>query len=332
MMTMRASALALCALGAVGCAELVSAIDAGADVPSDRSCRMATDCADGEVCAFARGCTSPAGRCAREPSNTGGVPPVVYCDCDGVTRSDPRIPLRPYQSEGPCRADADAAPGDDASPDASPDRPCPPGTCHYYPGDPACRAPGGPISGCCRCGEDGECSAPCMCASPDTPIATPEGERPLASLRVGDLVDSVDRGRRVAVPVLRVHRTPVSRHVVVRVTLGNGRLLHVSAGHPTADGRTFGALRAGDRLGGQRVDAVSSVAYAYDATYDVLPASDTGAYFAAGALIGSTLAAVGAPRAAAARRCEPRPSDGEQGAVESGERLTREACRALPGR
>jgi len=37
------------------------------------------------------------------------------------------------------------------------------------------------------------------CASPDTPIATPDGERPIAELREGDLVYSVDGGAIVPV-------------------------------------------------------------------------------------------------------------------------------------
>jgi hypothetical protein len=39
------------------------------------------------------------------------------------------------------------------------------------------------------------------------------------------------------------------------------------------------------------VQSAELVPYAYDATYDVLPASSSGAYFAAGALVASTLKA-----------------------------------------
>ncbi len=49
-------------------------------------------------------------------------------------------------------------------------------------------------------------------------------------------------------------------------------------------------LRAGDRLGELRIKDVDLVTYEHDFTYDILPASDTGYYFAGGALIGSTLA------------------------------------------
>jgi hypothetical protein len=132
----------------------------------------------------------------------------------------------------------------------------------------------------------------CDCASPDTPIATPDGERAIAELRVGDLVYSVREGAVVAVPLRAVNRKPVTgAHSVARVTLASGAVLDISRGHPTADGRTFGELRAGDRLGEIPITEVASYApYEHDFTYDILPDSPGGTYFAAGALIGSTLA------------------------------------------
>jgi hypothetical protein len=129
----------------------------------------------------------------------------------------------------------------------------------------------------------------CVCASPDTPIATPRGEVPIAELRVGDLVYSVDHEAVVAVPVLRVNRAPVHDHHVVRVSLENGHVLSISAPHPTADGRTFGDLRAGDMLDGAIITRVEVVPYQHPFTYDILPASGSGTYYAGGARIGSTL-------------------------------------------
>ena len=144
-----------------------------------------------------------------------------------------------------------------------------------------------PVNGTCPVG----CLS-CVCAAPDTPISTPGGPRPIASLREGDLVLSMNRGQVVAVPVLRTKRIAVSsRHTVVRATLGTGAVLEISAPHPTADGRRFGDLHAGDDLGGLPIVAAEIVPYGHDATYDILPASDSGTYFAAGALVGSTLAA-----------------------------------------
>jgi hypothetical protein len=129
----------------------------------------------------------------------------------------------------------------------------------------------------------------CECASPDTPIATPEGERSIASLAVGDLVYSVDGAAIRPVPVSRTSRTEVLDHRVQRVALTGGALLEISSGHPLADGRRFGDLSAGDLLDGVEVLHVETVTYAYPFTYDILPDSESGTYFAGGVLMGSTI-------------------------------------------
>jgi hypothetical protein len=76
----------------------------------------------------------------------------------------------------------------------------------------------------------------------------------------------------------------------VRLELANGAVLEISALHPTADGRRFADLRAGDALDGVAIRAARMAPYDFDATYDILPDSDSAAYFAGGVLIGSTLA------------------------------------------
>ena len=145
-----------------------------------------------------------------------------------------------------------------------------------------------------------------ICAAPETPIATPDGERPIASLHVGDLVLSLEGGAVVAVPVALAGSTPVSRHGVTRVTLETGRTLEVSPGHPLADGTHFADLAPGTRLGveGPLVRAVELVPYRHDRTYDILPASSTGTYRVAGAWVRSTLrgsSSTGAPGARVSR-------------------------------
>ncbi|MCZ7687063.1 MAG: Hint domain-containing protein [Sandaracinaceae bacterium] len=134
------------------------------------------------------------------------------------------------------------------------------------------------------------CAWGAVCASPDTPIATPEGERAIAELAAGDLVYSVHEGALVAVPIERVSRTPVGDHAVVRVALASGRVLEISARHPTADGRTFGDLAPGEALDGVGILEVETVPYEHGYTHDILPASDSGTYVAGGVLIGTTLA------------------------------------------
>lgn len=129
-----------------------------------------------------------------------------------------------------------------------------------------------------------------ICAAPTTPVATPSGARAIVDLRAGDLVYSVHGEAIVAVPILRVASTPVAHHQVMSVVLDNGAVLQMSPGHPTADGRTFAELTAGSSLDGlHTVRHAEVVPYEHARTYDILPDSDSGAYFAAGALVGSTL-------------------------------------------
>lgn len=145
----------------------------------------------------------------------------------------------------------------------------------------------------CKCVESsGNVEVDCtgICASPDTPIDTPSGPRAIAGLRPGDLVYSVDKGRVAAVPIRRVQRVVVHAHSVIHVDLASGSTLEISAPHPTADGRLFGDLAAGDELDGVRILRVERVPYSFEATYDILPDSDTGTYFAGGVLIGTTMA------------------------------------------
>jgi hypothetical protein len=143
----------------------------------------------------------------------------------------------------------------------------------------------------------------CKCAAPDTPIATPSGDRAIAELAVGDLVYSVDGDEIRAVPIVRINRTPVVNHGVLHVVFDNGRSIDMSAGHPLPDGSPLSTLAPGTELIGAAVVSVTSVPYAHPFTYDILPASSSGAYFASNVLIGSTLARSSAltPRVTASR-------------------------------
>ena len=163
-----------------------------------------------------------------------------------------------------------------------------------------CVVPAGPVGPpeCVAPNDRGTCEPgcpECRCAAPDTAIATPNGDRPIAELSVGDLVYSIDRGQLVVVPIAKVHWQAVVQHRVMKVTLENGAVLEISPRHPTADSRLFADLRAGDSLHGMAVMDAVEVPYTRGRTHDILPASDSGAYFAGGALVGSTLAQGAAP-------------------------------------
>jgi hypothetical protein len=128
-----------------------------------------------------------------------------------------------------------------------------------------------------------------MCAAAWSPVATPNGSRPIAELQVGDFVYTVDHGERVAAPIVRVNRRPVARHALVRVRLASGSVVEMSGGHPTATGGRFDELLAGQHLGAAEIISLETVPYDDPFTYDILPASDTGTYFVGDAWVGSTL-------------------------------------------
>jgi hypothetical protein len=130
-----------------------------------------------------------------------------------------------------------------------------------------------------------------ICLAEGTLIDTPSGPVPVQDLRPGMLVWTEHRaGGRVAKRVLQIGKTVVpSTHQVVHLILDDGRELWVSPGHPTADGRRVGQLRAGDQLDGGTIRSASLERYPTYAVYDLLPAGETGFYWADGILLSSTL-------------------------------------------
>jgi hypothetical protein len=132
-----------------------------------------------------------------------------------------------------------------------------------------------------------------ICLAAGVRIATPNGEIPVQDLRVGIAVWTTDlRGRRIAGVVLETgHMEAPLGHEVVLLTLADGRTVVASPGHPTADDRTVGDLRAGARYDGSVVTSTTLIPYT-GATWDLLPSGPTRTYFANGVLLGSTLSPV----------------------------------------
>jgi hypothetical protein len=128
-----------------------------------------------------------------------------------------------------------------------------------------------------------------ICLAAKDLIATPNGQIPVTELQPGMLVWTIDGGRRVAAPIAVVRHTPAPfGHRVIRVVLADGRAVVASPGHPTADGRRVGELKPGDLLDGSRIVVAQLLPYTGD-TWDLLPLSSTGEYWADGVLLGSTL-------------------------------------------
>ena len=130
-----------------------------------------------------------------------------------------------------------------------------------------------------------------ICLAAATLIGTPTGDVVVTRIRPGMLVwTQAADGSRIAAPVMEVGSTPVpAGHLMVHLTLADGRQLWASPGHRTADGRALGSLAVGDALDGSRVTGWELVPYAGDRTYDLLPAGPTGRYWADGILLASTL-------------------------------------------
>jgi hypothetical protein len=137
-----------------------------------------------------------------------------------------------------------------------------------------------------------------ICLAQGTRIDTPLGPVAVQDVQPGTLVWTVSRsGERVAMPVVATTHTPVpAGFQVIDLHLADGRELFASPGHPTADGRTLGTLSSGDVLDGVRVVSVDRVLYPAAETYDLLPAGETGYYWAGSILVGSTLAPASASK------------------------------------
>jgi len=146
------------------------------------------------------------------------------------------------------------------------------------------------------CDNSGYCHEECRpatgaCLAPNTVIDTPTGAVAAEDLQVGDLVWTVDSaGARTAATILETSRVPVTAsHQMMHLVMADGRELWASPGHPTADGRALGDLKAGDILDGTYIAVAERVPYGQPATYDLLPSGETGYYWANGILLGSTL-------------------------------------------
>ena len=81
----------------------------------------------------------------------------------------------------------------------------------------------------------------------------------------------------------------MTAHEMFVSRLEGGRTIRGSALHRLADGRAIGELRVGDRVDGSVVVSVDVEPFAGDATWDLLPTGETGAYFVDGVPLRSTL-------------------------------------------
>lgn len=111
------------------------------------------------------------------------------------------------------------------------------------------------------------------------------------NLKSGGLVWTINKhGNKVQTSILLKTKRRVSQgHKMAHIVLEDGRKLTVSPGHPTIDNKELGSLKKGQILDGSKIASIKILPYKGKYTHDILPSGDTGAYWANGILIGSTL-------------------------------------------
>lgn len=129
------------------------------------------------------------------------------------------------------------------------------------------------------------------CLSFSTKIATPFGNINVREIRVGQLIWTVSAGgEKVMASVEKISKIAVPKtHQVCHLVLEDGRELLVSLLHPTVLDGSLADLKVGQEYDGSVIAKLDLVPYNNGHTYDLLPAGDTGFYWANGILMGSTL-------------------------------------------
>jgi len=132
----------------------------------------------------------------------------------------------------------------------------------------------------------------CRCLTSATLISTPNGQMLIKDLKSGMFVWTSDsNGNKVSAPIVKLSKVPIpNEYVVVHLVLDDSREIFASAAHPLTDDRTINDIMLNDILDGAQVVSKEIVPYHGHFTYDILPAGETGSYWANGIMLGSTLA------------------------------------------
>ncbi|MFA6214963.1 MAG: Hint domain-containing protein [Patescibacteria group bacterium] len=130
-----------------------------------------------------------------------------------------------------------------------------------------------------------------ICLASNTKISTPNGEVNIRDIKIGMPVWSLDsKGKRIVSKVITVSHTPTPKtHKVIHLVLNDKREVWASFNHPTVNGLPIGSLKMGETYNGGQIIKTELILYWDTATYDLLPNSDTGYYWANKILLGSTL-------------------------------------------
>lgn len=129
------------------------------------------------------------------------------------------------------------------------------------------------------------------CMPLGTLINTPKGETFIHNLIKSDHIWTVNlAGEKVLAVIEEVFRNPVPQtHKMLRISLADGRTTTASPLHPDLNGKSFSEFKAGDLFDNSSVSKIELTEYKEGFIYDILPSGETGAYWANGVLVGSTL-------------------------------------------
>ncbi len=130
-----------------------------------------------------------------------------------------------------------------------------------------------------------------ICLASNTMISTPNGETNVRNITVGTFVWSVDgKGNKIVSKVIKIGNSLVpTNHEVFHLVLSDQRQVWVSPNHSTTTNKTVQDLIIGERYDGARIVSKDLRPYWDTRTYDILPDSVTGFYFANDVPMGSTL-------------------------------------------
>ncbi|MDW3652846.1 MAG: Hint domain-containing protein [Bacteroidia bacterium] len=131
----------------------------------------------------------------------------------------------------------------------------------------------------------------CLCLSPETMIATPEGEKAVSSLKEGDWVITQNLSKQIeAQPIIWFRKAQVlDDHKMLHLCLEDGKEVRLSPSHPDQSYNAMKKLKVGDYYNGVRILSSQVLPYGETHTWDILPGGTTGLYKANGIWVGSTL-------------------------------------------
>lgn len=217
---------------------------------------------------------------------------IIKGECKGLAGKSCQTDVDCY-SGLTCYKNVCANPVSEVSCSGPDDNSCPAGyRCVERCGPPVVREGDQPPGFICQIEELAKKPRNCpICLASNTRISTPLGEVSVKDVTAGMKVYSVDKkGQKIISEVIKVSSSEVSSaHQVVHLVLTDGRELWVSPDHPAANGFKVGQLMQGEPYDGSVIQKATLVSYWDNKTYDLLPDSETGYYFANGILMGSTL-------------------------------------------